>query len=65
LHRWHSGNCVFDSIGFNEVCIPKAATMGQRVAVVVKYIDEHPEDLHLEFWSLAREALRASWPCKP
>jgi Rap1a immunity proteins len=39
--------------------------MGQRVAVVVKYIDEHPEDLHLEFWSLAREALRASWPCKP
>jgi hypothetical protein len=31
--------------------------MGQEVAVVVKYIDEHPKDMHLEFMLLAQEAL--------
>ena len=46
-------------------CVPNDVTLGQRVAVVVKYIDEHPEDMHLEFFLLASEALRAAWPCKP
>ena len=48
----------------HEVCIPKTATMGQKIAVVVKYIDEHPEDMHLEFMFLAHEALAKAWPCE-
>ena len=56
---------TFAAIGQHEVCIPEAATMGQKIAVVVKYIDEHPEDMHLEFMFLAHEALLKAWPCKP
>jgi hypothetical protein len=56
-----------DMIAFakHELCRPDGVTMGQEVAVVVKYIDEHPEDLHLEFLLLASEALAKAWPCKP
>jgi hypothetical protein len=46
-------------------CIPKGVTMGQMIAVVVKYVDEHPEDMHSEFLFLAHEALLTAWPCKP
>jgi hypothetical protein len=49
----------------HEVCIPKGVTMGQMIAVVVKYVDEHPEDMHSEFLFLAHEALLTAWPCKP
>ena len=56
---------TFAAIGQHEVCIPEAATMGQKIAVVVKYIDEHPEDMHLEFMFLAHEAFLKAWPCKP
>jgi hypothetical protein len=47
-----------------ELCVPNGVRMGQKVAVVVKYVDEHPEDMHLEFVSLAREALAKAWSCK-
>jgi hypothetical protein len=47
------------------VCIPKGVTTGQKIAVVVKYIDEHPEDMHLKFKLLVHEALLKAWPCKP
>jgi hypothetical protein len=47
-----------------EVCVPPSATPGQEVAVVVKYIDEHPEDMHLDFGLLSYEALLKAWPCK-
>ena len=49
----------------HEVCIPKGVTMGQMIAVVVNYVDEHPEDMHSEFLFLAHEALLTAWPCKP
>jgi hypothetical protein len=49
----------------HEACIPKSVTMGQMIAVVVKYVDEHPEDMHSEFLFLAHEALLTAWPCKP
>jgi hypothetical protein len=47
------------------LCIPKGVTMGQQIAVVVKFVDEHPEDMHLDFIFLAYEALLKAWPCKP
>ena len=46
-------------------CAPNDVTLGQRVAVVVKYVDEHPEDMDLKFFRLAHEALLKAWPCKP
>ena len=50
--------------GQHEICRPEGVTTGQLVAVVVKYADEHPQDMHLEFMFLAHEALVKAWPCK-
>ena len=46
-------------------CPPPAATNGQFIAVVVKYIDQRPERMHEAFTTLAFEALKEAWPCKP
>jgi hypothetical protein len=31
--------------------------------IVIKYLDDHPEDLHLDFRLLALAALHKAWPC--
>ena len=48
-----------------EFCVPKGVTTGQAVAVVVRYADEHPQDMHLEFAEVVFHALQEVWPCKP
>jgi hypothetical protein len=47
-----------------DFCQPREATIGQAVAVVVKYIEARPERIHEPFGSLTLESLRAAWPCK-
>jgi len=51
-------------VGEQEFCSPKGVTIGQSVAVVVKYIEARPERMHENFGKLAFEALIAAWPCK-
>ena len=46
------------------VCAPLTGTNEQAVRVVVQYIDSQPAKLHEGFMALAREALRAAWPCR-
>jgi hypothetical protein len=31
----------------NQLCIPDAVAMAQSVKIVMKYVDAHPEELHL------------------
>lgn len=47
-------------------CLPftKSIQTGQGVLIVVKYLKEHPEKLHLDNAALAAEALREAFPCK-
>jgi Rap1a immunity proteins len=45
-------------------CIPTAVTLGQKIRVVVAYIDKHPETMHEDFRQLAMSALIETWPCK-
>ena len=47
------------------LCIPRGVTREQELRVVVRYIDERPEQMHLWFSVLAYDALKAAWPCKP
>jgi hypothetical protein len=47
-----------------DFCQPREATIGQAVAVVVKYVEARPERIHEPFGSLTLEALKAAWPCK-
>ena len=48
----------------SDVCAPDSVTNFQIVRVVVKYIDDRPARQHENFRELAREALRAAWPCR-
>jgi hypothetical protein len=45
------------------ICVPKGTTRGQWQSVVVKYLRDHPAQLHNEFVTLAVVALRETWPC--
>jgi hypothetical protein len=47
-----------------RICLP-LATRGQMRAVVVKYLENHPERLHEDIHLLAAQALQTAWPCKP
>jgi Rap1a immunity proteins len=49
--------------GGQEFCSPKGVSIGQAVAVVIKYIEARPERMHEPFADLALEALKAAWPC--
>jgi hypothetical protein len=51
-------------VGGQEFCSPKGVSIGQAVAVVIKYIEARPERMHEQFGDLALEALKAAWPCK-
>ena len=57
---------VFASHGFtsNQICEPRGVTNSQMVAVVVRYIEQHPQDMHLPFALLAFRALHEAWPCE-
>jgi Rap1a immunity proteins len=47
-----------------DVCAPGGWNTGQAVAVVVRFLDMHPERRHESFFALALEALSRAWPCK-
>jgi hypothetical protein len=48
-----------------RICVPGAGTRRQMWAVVVKYLENHPERLHEDIHLLAAQALQTAWPCKP
>ena len=45
-------------------CVPPELPTGQKIRVVVKYLEDHPTRLHEPFGVLVMQALRAGWPCK-
>jgi hypothetical protein len=45
------------------ICAPAAVTIGQSALVVVRYMQQHPETLHLPLSILVQTALRQTWPC--
>lgn len=47
-----------------EICVPEGATITQHAFVVIKYLKEHPEELHLAASSLALTAFAQAFPCK-
>jgi len=45
-------------------CMPKHGTVGQVIRVVTKYLQEHPESLHLTAGGLTAIALTEAFPCE-
>jgi hypothetical protein len=45
------------------VDIPQNVTFEQATSVVIRYIEEHPQDMHHPFKYLALVAIMDAWPC--
>jgi hypothetical protein len=50
--------------GDTSFCIPAKVTNDQEVRVVVKFLNDHPEQLHISEFLLVNGALVNVWPCK-
>lgn len=56
-------NGVADSLDSHQlISRPEGVTTGQTVAVVIKYMQDHPESLHLPSIVLVTNALTKAWP---
>jgi hypothetical protein len=69
--QWeHSGDymgyvlAVFDSMS-QELCPSANVTVGQVLAVVAKFLNEHPEEWSRPAYQLVAGALRSAFPCRP
>ena len=51
-------------VGIENVCVPDEVTLGQITKVVVKYLKDHPEKLHLGAGQLTMTAIKDAFPCK-
>ena len=49
---------------FPAHCIPEAVTFGQMAKVVVRYLDQHPEQLHLMATLVIAKATHDGFPCR-
>lgn len=47
-----------------RVCLPATVTNGQASRVVVKYLQDNPEKLHLNGTALVVMAIQKAFPCK-
>jgi len=50
--------------GHINFCTGEGVTMGQTIRVVMKYMDDHPEQLHFEAVQIVKIALEKAFPCK-
>src|SRR5450432_200654 len=65
---WRSGVCdgLISGVIYasSTICHDPDVTLGQAVRVVEKYLQDHPEKLHLSNTKLTVEALTQAFPCK-
>jgi hypothetical protein len=47
----------------SKVCRKEEVTNGQELRVVLKYLQDHPEELHLRNSALVEKALVKAFPC--
>jgi hypothetical protein len=47
------------------VCPPEGTNATQSAAVLMRFMDEHPEIRHEDVYVITVMALRNAWPCKP
>jgi hypothetical protein len=47
-----------------SVCVPDALTVGQLRNIVVRYLEEHPEELHYASIVVLNNALHEVFPCE-
>jgi len=67
FEAWRDGFCVGIVNGVSSasphVCPDEEVTTGQEKRVVLKYLQDHPEELHLDNAVLVERALSRAFPC--
>jgi hypothetical protein len=48
----------------NVFCVPESVSTDQGIKAVIKYLEEHPEELHQRGTTLTVLALKQAFPCK-
>jgi len=61
---WEVAKMLPLSAKINLACWPDGVTPNQIAKIVVKYLDEHPERLHLPAAQLVYDATYAVFPCE-
>lgn len=46
------------------ICEPDRVTNGQKRSIVIKYMKEHPEELHRPFLAITVNSLMEAFPCE-
>ena len=54
-----------EGLSWQPICKPRKVTTVQLRDVVIKYIDDHPEERHNPIIVLTILAMRSAWPCSP
>jgi hypothetical protein len=54
---------VADTIDSTVACIPAHVTRAQELAIVVKYLNDHPDQWQIGSSVIIERALKASFPC--
>lgn len=49
---------------YYAICFPNNVSMGQSARILVKFLQERPEDLHIDAGALYYAALLNAFPCK-
>jgi Rap1a immunity proteins len=64
LEGLSDGSLMWQEFGSSaDFCPPDGVTLGQIRKVVLRYLEQHPHELHRPFAMLATFALRESFPC--
>jgi len=68
FEAWRDGYCTGIVQGVSNasphVCPDAEVTVAQEKRVLLKYLQDHPEELHLENAVLIERALSKAFPCK-
>jgi hypothetical protein len=48
----------------SRVCVPRKVSIGELRAIVIKYLDEHPKELHNGAAGIVLNAVYKAYPCK-
>jgi len=58
-------NGVLDTmLYYRMICLPDRVTVGQNLSIVMKYLRDHPKELHKEASYLIIQAFAEAFPCR-
>ncbi len=64
LNFWEDENRELKTSLKPPACLPREATMSEFARVVIKFLEDHPNQLHHSYGTLVMVALHEGYPCK-